>query len=517
MAFTRALELATALQAYEAKRKTDTTGNIDRLLQLSGLRKGSFDKLFPALFSLHGLDLKDALSRAIKDKDITKNAADVAVVAINKAMADMANEWPTLDTRTFKRVDRLLQGFVDAFNEGGTDTINSAKVKEMSAYMDELTNVFQTPFVVTYFAGSSSRVASLKIAYNSFNNLRSIVNRRIKKFIDIELTANRITNSKLKDENYLTSKIINWGHTSADDSIISGKILAELMSAKNALKAVDAPGEAFKLIVNDFLEQTGQEKTTIKLSTGDLTKGDPQVLQLVISSGLFQTALIQNRRENQQDLAGLERKWSLLDAVGRLNLLSVFKVGSITQLGNLLLKIKSSPSVIDNIEKLIVDAITGKKSKSTNKSQMLLDRTNKVTKPRKSVKIARKTTPNLRTDTKPPLAQAGLETKLLDLQTLMNTDLVDRVKRNMGRGSRRDVLNLRSGRFAESVKIERLTQSREGMVTAYYNYMRNPYATFSQGGKQERPRSRDPKLLISKSIRELAAQAKITRLRAILV
>ena len=107
--------------------------------------------------------------------------------------------------------------------------------------------------------------------------------------------------------------------------------------------------------------------------------------------------------------------------------------------------------------------------------------------------------------------------KLLSLQSLLNTNLVRTIKQNMGNGSRRDILNLRSGRFAESVKVERLTESRQGMVTAYYNYMRNPYATFSQGGKQESPRSRDPKLLISKSIRELAAQAKITRLRAVLV
>jgi len=108
-------------------------------------------------------------------------------------------------------------------------------------------------------------------------------------------------------------------------------------------------------------------------------------------------------------------------------------------------------------------------------------------------------------------------TNLLSFHSLLNSNLVQTVKQNMGAGTRRDILNLRSGRFAESVRVERLTQSRDGIVTAYYNYMRNPYATFSQGGRQERPRSRDPKLLISKSIRQVAAQAKITRLRAILV
>lgn len=517
MAFSRALELATALQAYEARNKSAVTGNVDRLLQASGLRKGSFDKLFPALFSLHGLDLKEALDRAIKDGDITKNAANVAIIAINKAMMEMAKEWPELNESTFRQIDTTLQLFVDAFNEGGADFVDSIKVKKMSPYLDHLSNLFKTPFVVTYFAGNENRVASLKVAYNSFSNLRDIVNRRIKKFIDAELTANKITNSKLKDQNYLTTKIINWGHTKTDDSIISGKILAELMSAKNALKSVDQQGEAFKIIVNDFLEQTGQEKTTIKLSTGDLTKGSTTVLQMVISSGLFQTAIIQNRRENQRDLAGLERKWNLLDAIDRLNLLKVFKVSSITQLANLLLKVKSSPSVLDNIEKIIVNAIKGKETRSTNKSQVLLNSTTKITKRRKSVKIIRKSTPNLRIDTKSGLSEIDINTRLPNLQSLMDRDLVKTVKRNMGGGGRHDILNLRSGRFAESVKVERLTQGREGVISAYYNYMRNPYATFSQGGKQESPRSRDPKLLISKSIREVAAQAMITRLRAVLV
>ena len=249
MAFTRAIELATALQAYEARNRSAVTGNLDKLLQASGLRKGSFDKLFPALFSLHGLDLKEALDRAIKDGDITKNAANVAIIAINKAMMEMSSEWPELTESTFRQIDTTLQNFVDAFNEGGADTVDSIKVKKMSPYLDHLSNLFKTPFVVTYFAGNESRVASLKVAYNSFSNLRDIVNRRIKKFIDAELSANKITNSKLKDQNYLTTKIINWGHTKADDSIISGKVLAELMSAKNALKSVDQQGEAFKIIV----------------------------------------------------------------------------------------------------------------------------------------------------------------------------------------------------------------------------------------------------------------------------
>jgi hypothetical protein len=87
----------------------------------------------------------------------------------------------------------------------------------------------------------------------------------------------------------------------------------------------------------------------------------------------------------------------------------------------------------------------------------------------------------------------------------------------MGDGSRRNILNYRTGRFAGSVKVESLSESRAGMITAFYSYMKNPYATFSQGGRQQNPKTRDPKLLISKSIREIAGQQVANKLRAVSV
>jgi hypothetical protein len=85
----------------------------------------------------------------------------------------------------------------------------------------------------------------------------------------------------------------------------------------------------------------------------------------------------------------------------------------------------------------------------------------------------------------------------------------------MGDGNRKDILNYRTGRFASTINIDHLTQSREGLITVFYSYMKNPYATFSAGGKQERPKTRDPKLLIGKSIRDIASQVVTNQLRAI--
>ena len=87
----------------------------------------------------------------------------------------------------------------------------------------------------------------------------------------------------------------------------------------------------------------------------------------------------------------------------------------------------------------------------------------------------------------------------------------------MGGGSSRNLLNNRTGRLAESAQVERMSESRAGMITAFYSYMKNPYATFSAGGRQQDPKSRDPKLLIAKSIREIAAQQVGNRLRSVLV
>lgn len=114
------------------------------------------------------------------------------------------------------------------------------------------------------------------------------------------------------------------------------------------------------------------------------------------------------------------------------------------------------------------------------------------------------------------IAQAKLQqTNLLSLVNLINSQLQDVISANMGDGSSRNILNYRTGRFASTVKAEHATTSRQGMISVFYSYMKNPYATFSAGGRQSVPASRDPKLLISKSIREIAQQKIGNRLRAV--
>ena len=200
-----------------------------------------------------------------------------------------------------------------------------------------------------------------------------------------------------------------------------------------------------------------------------------------------------------------------------------------------LVKLQTSDSLQDHLTKTIKNALTGKALPTTkvdtgNRSIAKSDKfKTKVESPVKKVKpilnrakadldkakskllVAK--TAKIKTGTKLPQPVSDL----VSLQNLLNANLIQTVKQNMGGGNRKDILNLRSGRFAESVRVDRLTESKAGAITAFYTYMRNPYATFSDGGKQQYPKTRDPKLLISKSIRQLAQTITQQRLRAVLV
>jgi hypothetical protein len=185
-----------------------------------------------------------------------------------------------------------------------------------------------------------------------------------------------------------------------------------------------------------------------------------------------------------------------------------------------LIETEGSDSVLTAIAKTIAYTIAGKKRPS---KQTTVAKNTSVVKIKPKKSVSKKPSKTFKA---PRVTQvSGVKSvaairqqrtsNLTNLQNLINQSLVERVKANMGRGNRRDVLNLRTGRFAESVKVERMSQSREGMITAFYSYMKNPYATFSQGGRQENPKSRDPKLLIAKSIREIATAQVANRLRSV--
>lgn len=180
---------------------------------------------------------------------------------------------------------------------------------------------------------------------------------------------------------------------------------------------------------------------------------------------------------------------------------------------------RSSRNITEYISDTLISILAGKPAKG--------EKTTTVIKTTKTVKnVVRNTSSTSRGLPKPSaklpkkVSLIGIEalgSSLVSLQNLINSQLQSVISANMGDGDSRKVLNHRTGRFAASAAVDRMSQSREGMITAFYSYMRNPYQTFEPGFKQGSPTSRDPKLLISQSIREIAATKVGNRLRAVSV
>jgi hypothetical protein len=173
---------------------------------------------------------------------------------------------------------------------------------------------------------------------------------------------------------------------------------------------------------------------------------------------------------------------------------------------------RSSPSIIDYAASVVANTIQG-----TN-----TPRFKKTTPKSKSTKIATKVPiivglAKNRVKLKGKQVATTAARPIFDLEAILRARINEQVRQNMGSGNETRILNYRTGRFSESVSIERISESRQGMISVFYNYMKNPYATFSDGGRQQYPKTRDPKALISKSIREIAGPMVANRLRSVVV
>ena len=89
----------------------------------------------------------------------------------------------------------------------------------------------------------------------------------------------------------------------------------------------------------------------------------------------------------------------------------------------------------------------------------------------------------------------------LQIVALINKELPDTVRANMGNPA----LTNQTGRFAESVRATDMMMTPQGFPSVGYTYQRDPYGTFEQDADY------DPRTLIDRSMREIAAQYAIGR------
>lgn len=329
--------------------------------------------------------------------------------------------------------------------------------------------------------------------------------------------AIKVLDSVLKavlDADYITSNLLTHTEVFVDATkqVLGDdpKLYTELQFKEDNKAAGDLLQQTGLKLNNLIKAAIAREQNTLDRSFSELIKSLQPVVNVILQKAeelkqpLDQNKLYSQIVGNAKNLQGLiddliktPGSPSYVKAIG-MNIANVIKTGK--KLPKEITRAKPKP--ITNTKKDVLDI-----SQVAREFEKAVKQTKETT---KKLKQKAKETSRLRT-------LQGHFYSLSNLQALLTAKINETVKNNMGDGTRKDILNLRTGRFADSVEIKGLTESRSGMITAFYSYMKNPYATFSEGGMQSYPKTRDPKLLISSSIRQIAGEKVTNRLRAVLI
>lgn len=430
-----------------------------------------------------------ALEQRFKSRITTESMLNLAEKVYNEMVEALE--------KASKKSRRVYADFRAAAAKGGAEIRRELNIKGISLVSDP----------ENFIDNVNNRLVFLSYSFNtSIAEINKTIQAAVATDIERSSLSQLLAISKIDIGN-----LVNAGHVG--------------IYQDNSLLGINMPSGIIAGVASNQLEKIEQAIGSIPIH---LEHGIRLNKNFVDKAGIFldlqfNFAVSMEGTINTKDLNIAEQQAikSIVGNIGEEALLEVLnsKAGDkiFADLAELIPESKSSKSIVDHIEDTVLGILKGTKIPNFKQSKSFAGKSVNGN----SVKVSGNKKPIKKAISKPKLNVKPVvkpqTTNLVKLQNLINQSLVERIKQNMGRGERRDVLNLRSGRFAESVKIERMTQSREGMITAFYSYMKNPYATFSEGGLQSSPRTRDPKLLIARSIRDIASQQVQNRLRSVSV
>jgi hypothetical protein len=438
-----------------------------------------------------------------KDYSVNK-FSDTEIDLLLKAIKYGISKFSSTTSKiSYRDLQKSLSNILESDQSNNTTV---ARVKQLFSKIYKLTDISSSSVEVFIFP--------------NFANLGGLLRAPL----DIGLSIAEEEAGKTVESLDSIGQILAYGHTAAGyvdtqgNTILnfnSPKLLAvmfDVMSSTSDKSPVAARAalDAATFFVND----TRQTEVYLNIDK-EFSEG---FVKTFVSIGgnlvKFENSLVNSRRGSvleKREKRGVNK--SVLEKLAK----EFAKVDSVIskRLARYVLTHKKSPNIIEYSKHIILSSIKGESvQKYKSKSKQTTTSKDTISKQAISGIVKGKAKlPSLpKPKTQPPKASA---VNLLKLTTLINSQLQDVISANMGDGDSRNVLNYRTGRFASTVKVENLSSSREGMITAFYSYMKNPYATFSTGGRQSTPKSRDPKLLISKSIREIAQQIVTNKLRAV--
>lgn len=308
----------------------------------------------------------------------------------------------------------------------------------------------------------------------------------------IKIQKTPILNAQNQETGSFTKKPISRaqiGHTAGVEEYLDSPLEQKILAIGNYFKDDPEISRIVKQQLETLYDIQSSISYTFRNTTPELMQGYEKVLGKGFISMTIHTDIINSR------FSKLEQK-----------IYFAIRQAIITKY-NLVKQLSGSNTMLEDIAEGLIDILQGKTSGLKKHRAHTGKVESKSTKPKAKVNasIPKISLRDVR----------GQFTSLTNLQNLLNSKLAEQIKRNMGKGFSKSVLNNRTGRFASSAQVERLTVSKQGMITAFYSYMKSPYQTFEPGFAQGSPQTRDPKLLIGKSIREIAAASMANKLRAV--
>ena len=184
------------------------------------------------------------------------------------------------------------------------------------------------------------------------------------------------------------------------------------------------------------------------------------------------------------------------------------------QIGQEWAYIEGSDSSVQKRRKIIIEDFVGplrksRKAKVKTESTKVKRSKGKGTLKSKKPKGTKKQYKDRDKTTLTTTAKKGVAGSPLALLAAINKELPETVRKNMNSPS----LENQTGRFAESVRATDIMATNKGFPSIGYTYQRNPYQVFEDGAGTPpwANNQRDPRSLIDKSIREIAAEFAIGR------
>lgn len=356
---------------------------------------------------------------------------------------------------------------------------------------------------------TSKRDTSVMILSPSFKTIQSAFGKKFRDLFDFssysddrrndgELDSPRSVISNMLNKNF--GMLQNLGHVEIDVISSTGtEVKRGLVTPKLLGAIVDLPKDVkLEPIVKQFSKITGQAETRIVVRK-KFESGKKLVFEMLVEAG-FMVGTVESRAQN----------------LGKAPKEQAFQLGKgltdrIRKDKNFLINLETSKSFLQYISEAVLSGFRNKTHATYTSETKIVEKTKvKTSVPQLSFPVKTYSKPVLRIKKAPASSSINL---LAILQAAINAQ----VAKNMGTGSEHRILNYRTGRLAESVSIPKISESRQGMISVFYSYMKNPYATFSEGGRQQYPKTRDPKLLISQSIRDIATPIVGNRLRSVVV